>query len=267
MSMFTLGRDVVENNIKSIRRLPFPDKMWCIPVPFVFPGKKIQLPLPNLLILSVYINRPEILQYFLDHNADANCIHKPTGWAPIHFAAFVNDVAMMRVLIDHGADVNMAGHSGETPLCVALATNKPAAVVFLLENGASAESGPEAKPIQLAVESGSKDMIALLLRKGVSTLEVDYSQAPDGAELREWMLSEEWKTSDEYDPDVIADRYPAERIEDVLEFTYPECPEINTRTRYTDRRYVADIKERNRCLRDESVSDTSSDESGSEDDV
>ena len=53
MSLLTIGRDVVDNNLKSIRRLPFPDKFWRIPVPFNFPGKTIVLPMPNILVLSV----------------------------------------------------------------------------------------------------------------------------------------------------------------------------------------------------------------------
>ena len=269
MSLLTIGRDVVDNNLKSIRRVPFPDKFWRIPVPFNFPGKTIVLPMPNILVLSVYINRPEILRYFLDHGADVNFLHDATGWAPMHFAALVNDIAMMQMLVDHNADVNISGNSAETPICVAIATNKPAAVSFLIEHGASVEpvtkgdvTGPN--PIQLAIESGSKDIIALLLHKGVSTVSVDFSRVQNGDELQQWLLSDQWK-SDHYHPDVIADRAPTERVEDVLEFEYPKCENINPRNRYTDQRYVAEMKERNRCMRDESVSDTSSDESVSSD--
>jgi ankyrin repeat protein len=53
---------------------------------------------------------------------------------PLHFAMFFNNPEGARILIDHGADVNVKDASGNTPLSIAEKNKKPI-LVDLLKNG------------------------------------------------------------------------------------------------------------------------------------
>ena len=68
----------------------------------------------------------------LSAGADANAINID---APLHWAAS-GDPAIVALLIEHGADVNVKGDRGHTPLHYAVRSGNPKNVVLLLEAGA-----------------------------------------------------------------------------------------------------------------------------------
>ena len=53
--------------------------------------------------------------------------------SPLSSAVFFQRLECMRLLIDHGADVNLAGYRGYTPLHVAVYLNRDLAVDPLVE--------------------------------------------------------------------------------------------------------------------------------------
>jgi hypothetical protein len=101
------------------------------------------------------------------------------------------------------------------------------------------------RPIQLALKSGSFDIMALLLRNGVEISECNLSQV--SAQTKKFVREGEWR-EDEWEPDRMADRESETRIEDALNFVYPECPEIDCSKRYTNQEYARGIRERNKLL-------------------
>jgi len=65
------------------------------------------------------------------------------GFTPLLFAARVGDVDSLRLLLDHGADVNEVAADGSSPLIVATLRGRVPAALFLLSKGADANAhGP-----------------------------------------------------------------------------------------------------------------------------
>ena len=92
--------------------------------------------------------------------------HFGHGTAPLHVAAWVNRPAYARALIDRaGADVNIRGGDGVTPLHLAVSRGHPVGIVNdLLERGANglltADNGDA--PILLAQGAGRNDVVRAL---------------------------------------------------------------------------------------------------------
>ena len=57
--------------------------------------------------------------------------------SPLNSAARVGGVAMIRYLVDHGADVNLHTPTNNTPLTSAIKSFNPEVVKLLLEEGAN----------------------------------------------------------------------------------------------------------------------------------
>ena len=49
-----------------------------MPIPYTFPGRKITLIYPTPLILGIYLNRPEIVDFLIGLDADIDIVHKPS---------------------------------------------------------------------------------------------------------------------------------------------------------------------------------------------
>ena len=119
--------------------------------------------------------RAGVVQVLIEHGADIHA-RSDSGFTPMLFAARVGDVDSTRVLLKAGADVNEAtpvqGNSGAapayeaagsaqpassvmTPLLMASASGHEALSIFLLENGADANSWDgRAAPLHYAVMKG-----------------------------------------------------------------------------------------------------------------
>jgi ankyrin repeat protein len=62
--------------------------------------------------------RTEVVSRLLERGANVS-IQNKDGWSPLHWAASHGGVAMIDVLILHGADPNLADASGRKPIDVA----------------------------------------------------------------------------------------------------------------------------------------------------
>lgn len=83
----------------------------------------------------------------------------------LHFAAFHGSVALARVLLDHGADVNAENHDGKSPLELAAWEGGTEILGAILEYGPDlARSGAAA--LYTAAEHGARDRCDLLLEHG-----------------------------------------------------------------------------------------------------
>uniref|UniRef100_A0A674I7A2 Ankyrin repeat and kinase domain containing 1 n=1 Tax=Terrapene triunguis TaxID=2587831 RepID=A0A674I7A2_9SAUR len=74
------------------------------------------------LIVAVQKRLPEICSVLIEHGADVNMADKD-GWSPLHFAAQNGDDRIVRLLLDHQAQADSQEHEGWTPLHLASQNN------------------------------------------------------------------------------------------------------------------------------------------------
>jgi len=148
---------------------------------------------------SIYGGHFHIFEYLLTIDADVNAVGYEDGTI-LMAAAYLGKEDMLELLLDHGADPNLASLlTGETPLHAAAAKGfskeNLACVKLLLERGAhpnvKAKSGIQTAtyyrditvvgetPLHLAAAYGSKEMIEVLLKHGADpSLKDDRGDSP-----------------------------------------------------------------------------------------
>src|SRR5262245_3722423 len=90
-----------------------------------------------LLGLAIFFRHPELAREMIARGADVNARARNTQQVmPVHAAAAAGDVETMRLLLDHGADVNARQQLGHTPLHGAASTGNQAMADLLLARGA-----------------------------------------------------------------------------------------------------------------------------------
>jgi hypothetical protein len=151
--------------------------------------------------------RVEIAKLLLAAGADANAAGNHRRSSPLHYAADGNgcaserQLAMIRLLLEAGADIHAQDKNGATPLHRAVRTRCAAAVKCLLDAGADAtiRNLPGSTAFHLAVQntgrggSGSerakaaqREIIEMFLARGVSTELKDAK----GKTVRQWAKSD-----------------------------------------------------------------------------
>jgi ankyrin repeat protein len=102
------------------------------------------------------------------------------GWSPLHLAAFSGSVETARLLLEHGADVNLRAKTKfrNTPLQAALLPGQYETAKLLLEHGAdpNVRQAKGFTPLQEAALLGRRDLVDLLLAHGAEL----NSRADDG---------------------------------------------------------------------------------------
>ena len=89
------------------------------------------------------------------------------GETPLHYLAVENDLASVRALVEHGAQVNTLNECGGTPLSEAASLGYVELVKYLLSVGAKLRIEGQKEPIlHEAVRSGSAEMVKLFLEAG-----------------------------------------------------------------------------------------------------
>jgi ankyrin repeat protein len=112
----------------------------------------------------------------------------PGGNTALLAASFNGHVEIMRRLIDAGADVNLPGAGGATPL-IAACGPYPEAVRLLLEAGADAnvaDTNEQFTALMYAATDGLSPIVDILLKNGAdpSIKDVDGDTAADFARRR-----------------------------------------------------------------------------------
>ena len=101
---------------------------------------------------------------------------KGTGYTPLGLAEFANDHnKMIQLLVAHGADVNVQGSSGATPLFWAVMRDQKDDVKFLLDHGANPNLADAYKdtPLICAVQLGFQSLVEPLVDKGADVNAID----------------------------------------------------------------------------------------------
>ena len=117
------------------------------------------------LHLAAFFGQPAVVKWLLERGADPNAVAKnPTMVQPLHSAVASGQIESVVALIDGGADVNAAQQGGWTPLQAAAMHNRLEMVRSLLAAGADvsqpADDGKTA--IGLAEAGGHDEMVKLL---------------------------------------------------------------------------------------------------------
>lgn len=87
--------------------------------------------------LAAYFKRPALVRLLIEHGADVNQpANNPARVAPIHSAVAANSVAITRHLLEHGAQVDALQHGGISALHAAAHRGNPVLVQLLLQYGA-----------------------------------------------------------------------------------------------------------------------------------
>lgn len=83
----------------------------------------------------------ELTRMLTDAGADVNAVSKQ-GYTPLILAAASGSLSIAKILLAHGADINMAG-SGFTPLDAAVLNEQGPFILFLLDHGAGIDKAAE----------------------------------------------------------------------------------------------------------------------------
>ncbi|KAJ7659522.1 ankyrin repeat-containing domain protein, partial [Mycena rosella] len=101
------------------------------------------------------------------------------GCSALQVSSFMGQEAIAKLLIKHGANLDIDGDLYGTPLQAAVKAGHEAVVEILLDNGADVNfAGYVSQPaLQIAVALGNEKMVRLLLDRGASVQAQDYNDA------------------------------------------------------------------------------------------
>ena len=137
------------------------------------------------LMWAVVNKHPEVVRVLIDHKADISARTKD-GFTPLLFAAQSGDQDSALLLLTAGADVNVATPDGDTPLLIASASGHEALCIFLLEHGASPNLVDRngIAPLHYALMNGLAEAAS-----GISMGHVPYTRRPNMVPLVKALLA------------------------------------------------------------------------------
>ncbi|CAG7991609.1 unnamed protein product [Penicillium olsonii] len=125
----------------------------------------------NAITIAVYGNKASVLQVLLDHGVDPNfqCTNEDRL---LHITARKsprNRLAIAKLLVEKGADLEALSHFSETALQIACKEGSSDVLRYLVESGADlGKRTPEGRTLlHLAAHKGNLEAIEPLLEKGV----------------------------------------------------------------------------------------------------
>lgn len=102
--------------------------------------KKISFPADVLLFSAIEENASkELIEIIRTHRVDVNLYKNARGLPPLHRAIQRGAVDCVRVLLSHGADVNLRDSTNRPAINLAISMRQFECIVLLIESGASVE--------------------------------------------------------------------------------------------------------------------------------
>ena len=102
--------------------------------------KKISFPADVLLFSAIEENASkELIEIIRTHRVDVNLYKSARGLPPLHRAIQRGAVDCVRVLLSHGADVNLRDSTNRPAINLAISMRQFECIVLLIESGASVE--------------------------------------------------------------------------------------------------------------------------------
>ncbi|HEV3119691.1 MAG TPA: ankyrin repeat domain-containing protein [Gemmataceae bacterium] len=121
--------------------------------------------------LAAFFGHGSVAEMLLRHGARVNLAARNSMQVmPLHSAAAGRDLAMVGLLLDHGAEVNARQQAGATPLHSAAASGKVDIAAVLIAHGAdvNAKMDDGVTPRALAVKHNHAEMAEFLRTHGAS---------------------------------------------------------------------------------------------------
>jgi ankyrin repeat protein len=116
------------------------------------------------------VGKPETVRALLRKDRDFVRARSTLGWTPLHHAAFGNNVAVAKLLLEAGADVNAVAQNrfANTPLLVSLVNRGNQVARFLIAAGADVNARMSEGLVALheAAISGNDEAVRMLLAAG-----------------------------------------------------------------------------------------------------
>ncbi len=133
----------------------------------------------TVLIAAAASCGPETVQALIDHGADVNLAGYNGARTALMEAAAYSGAAMVRVLLDAGADPNLTDMYGRTALMTAAARDDRESMRLLLDAGAdinAADGDIGMTPLMYAAWSGAPETIQFLLDRGADAGVITYNR-------------------------------------------------------------------------------------------
>jgi len=110
----------------------------------------------------------ELVKYLLDQGADANETAANGGDSAISVALYSGNITLMEMLLDYGADIEIANKDGQTPI---IRTKNTLALSLLVKRGANinAKDNYGYTALRWATQNGNIPAMKLLLDSGANT--------------------------------------------------------------------------------------------------
>jgi uncharacterized protein len=114
---------------------------------------------------ACYVGNLAIAKLLIQKGADIN-LHSNAWWRPLVCACYNNHLDIAKYLIENGAQVDCMDNWNRTPLIL---TKHPEATKFLLSNGASINNtSSKWTPLMYACHNNEIDKVEILLSKGAT---------------------------------------------------------------------------------------------------
>ncbi len=123
----------------------------------------------TVLHIATFCNQVPTVKFLLSSGASVAYVDQENKYATIHWAAWIGNVQILKLLCEHGAQVDARGDLGRTPLHIAAFKHNIYAAEYLLHQGANVnaqtdeEAGRET-PLHQAITNNDEEMAALLCR-------------------------------------------------------------------------------------------------------
>jgi ankyrin repeat protein len=186
--MYQLARLIIQDNKESIESLANLKFRTTVAIPIQLDGRRQKMGDLCPLHFSVYVGRPRISEVLIDAGADLNALDKRQRWAPLHFAAWLNDLAHVRLLHQKGADLNVRGGMGATALHISVTNGCIHVTKILLDLGAdpSLQNDHRTSALHMALKRECLPSLVLLCKHGART-DVTNSDGKTPIEVAEQM--------------------------------------------------------------------------------